>query len=37
MLLEYTKNSEDNYIYLRQVLKERFHLSARLILKLKKE
>lgn len=37
MILEYTKINKDNYIYLRQVLKEKFHLSARLILKLKKE
>lgn len=36
MILKYTKNSNDNYINVRQVLKQEFDLSANLIIKLKK-
>lgn len=35
MKLEYTKTDLDNYVYLKQILKEQFYLSSRLILKLK--
>lgn len=37
MKLEYIKTSSDKYIYLKQVLREEFALSSRLILKLKKD
>lgn len=35
MKLEYIKNSSDTYVHLKQVLREEFMLSSRLILKLK--